>query len=148
MTHEDDLLQLIVAAHAVTRIAALETKNDAPAAQWRTLKLLIDGGPSRVGDLAVRSRVSQPGMTRLVGQLDEAGLVERRVDAADARVQVVSVTDVGRDAYTSWQRQLRDALAPHFAHLDEVEWDSIRAAATILTSATTAEPALMTGSAR
>lgn len=134
MTREEDLLRLIVAAHAVTRLAAIETKNDTPAAQWRTLKLLRDHGPQRVGDLAVLSRVSQPGMTRLVGQLTHAGLVARDADSSDARVQVVSITAAGSRALDAWLHQLTDALAPHVAALDDTTWDAVAVAADALTA--------------
>ena len=69
MTHAEDIEEIVVAAHALTRIAALETRNEAPAAQWRTLSILQNEGPQRLGELATLSRVTQPGMTRLVGQL-------------------------------------------------------------------------------
>ena len=49
MTHDQDIETLIVAAHTLTRLAALETANDTPAAQWRTLTILRDHGPLRVG---------------------------------------------------------------------------------------------------
>ena len=55
MTRDDDLQTLLLAVHALTRIAALDTHNDAPAAQWRTLTLLRDHGPQRLGDLATLS---------------------------------------------------------------------------------------------
>lgn len=136
MTHGDDLLRLVLAAHAMTRLAALETKNEAPSAQWRTLRLLRDNGPQRVGDLAAMSLVSQPGMTRLIGQLVGNGLVEREPDASDARVSVVSVTGAGVEALETWLAQLREVLEPHFAELDDAGWEAIRVAGDALTAAT------------
>jgi DNA-binding MarR family transcriptional regulator len=73
MQHSDDILRLLIGAHALTRVAALDTRT-APSAQWRTLVLLRDNGPLRIGDLATLSRVTQPGMTRLVAQMADAGL--------------------------------------------------------------------------
>ena len=80
MDHGADLEELIVAAHALTRVAALETRNEAPSAQWRTLSILRERGPLRIGELAHLSRVTQPGMTRLVGTMADAGLVSRTAD--------------------------------------------------------------------
>lgn len=136
MTHGDDLLRLVLASHAMTRLAALETKNEAPSAQWRTLRLLRENGPQRVGDLAAMSLVSQPGMTRLIGQLVGNGLVEREPDASDARVSVVSVTGAGVEALETWLAQLREVLEPHFAELDDAGWEAIRVAGDALTAAT------------
>lgn len=132
MTTGDDLLRLVIAVHALTRVAALETKNDAPAAQWRTLKLLRERGPLRVGDLATISRVSQPGMTRLVGQLSDAGLVRRSADATDARASVVEITDAGEASLDAWLGQLTESLSAQFPDLDAAEADTIRRAAGIL----------------
>lgn len=136
MPRSDDLLELLTAAHALTRIAALDTRSQAPAAQWRSLTLLRDHGPQRVGDLARLSRISQPGMTRLAGQLAEAGLIDRTADAADSRVAILTITPEGRAALESWHDELRAALAPRFADLTDDEWEILRHAAEILTHKT------------
>jgi DNA-binding MarR family transcriptional regulator len=136
VTRHDDLLRLVLAAHTLTRLAALDTRNEAPAAQWRTLKLLREYGPQRVGDLAVLSRISQPGMTRLVGQLAEAGFLSREPDPADARVMMLALTPAGEDALDSWLAQLRGALAPHTETLDDAQWRAISVAADALSSVT------------
>lgn len=132
MTRDDDLQTLLLAVHALTRIAALDTQSDAPAAQWRTLTLLRDHGPQRLGDLATLSRVTQPGMTRLVRQMDAAGLVERAADPTDSRVSVIRATARGLDALAGWFEQFRAALAPHVADLSEAEWDAVSTAASAL----------------
>lgn len=132
MTRDDDLQTLLLAVHALTRIAALDTQTEAPAAQWRTLTLLRDHGPQRLGDLATLSRVTQPGMTRLVHQMDAAGLVERRRHPDDSRVSVIAATTRGLDALSGWYEQFRAALAPHVSDLSESEWDAVRLAASAL----------------
>lgn len=132
MTRDDDLQRLILAVHALTRIAAIDTKNDAPGAQWRTLTLLRDHGPQRLGDLATLSRVSQPGMTRLVHQMEEAGLVARGIHPDDSRVSVVSATEEGLHELDRWFEVLSAALTPHVAHLTDAEWDAVRMSADAL----------------
>lgn len=138
MTQEKDIETLIVAAHALTRIAALETASEAPSAQWRTLTILRDNGELRLGELARLSRVTQPGMTRLVGQMADLGLIERRVDAADSRATVVAATPLGLEALQTWLERLTSALAPHFADLDEEEWAALRTTAAVLARKTAA----------
>ena len=132
MERSEDLQRLVIAAHALTRIAALETRNEAPAAQWRTLTLLRENGPLRLGELATRSRVSQPGMTRLVGVMAESGLVERVADAADSRATVVRATSAGVHALEAWLTQLTAALVPHFTDLDDDDWAALGRTAGIL----------------
>ncbi|KAA9110654.1 MarR family winged helix-turn-helix transcriptional regulator [Microbacterium rhizomatis] len=138
MSRSHDIERIVIAAHALTRIAASETGNDAPAAQWRTLSILRSEGPIRLGELAAASRVTQPGMTRLVGQLADAGLVERTTDPSDSRATVVAVTEDGARALDSWLVQLRDALEPRFADLDDEDWDALARVADILSARTTA----------
>ncbi len=132
MTHDQDIETLIVAAHALTRVAALETANETPSAQWRTLTLLRDNGALRIGELARLSRVTQPGMTRLVGQMADQGLVVRTTDAADSRATVVEVTQLGLEALHTWLLQLTAALSPHFEDLRPEEWDALRTTASVL----------------
>lgn len=132
MTRDDDLQRLILAVHALTRIASIDTHTDAPAARWRTLTLLRDHGPQRLGDLATLSRVTQPGMTRLIGQMDASGLVTRSAHPDDSRVSVVSATTAGLDALARWYELFRDALAPYVADLSDEEWEAVGTTAAAL----------------
>jgi DNA-binding MarR family transcriptional regulator len=138
VTHDRDIETLIVAAHALTRVAALETRSETPSAQWRTLTILRDRGPLRVGELAQLSRVTQPGMTRLVGQMADLGLIERSTDASDSRATVVTVSPLGLEALATWLVQLTAALAPHFEDLTAQEWDALRTTAAVLSRKTAA----------
>ena len=136
MQIRNDLLRLVIGAHALTRVASLETRNEAPAAQWRTLSLLRDHGPQRIGDLAALSRVTQPGMTRLVAQMAEAGLLERTADDSDSRATLVSATPAGLAALDEWMQVLSDALAPRFADLSDDDWAAMRRAADLVDART------------
>ena len=136
MSRSEDIERIVVAAHALTRIAAVETRNEAPAAQWRTLSILRTEGALRLGTLASLSRVTQPGMTRLVGQLAEAGLVTRTSDPDDSRATVVEATGDGLRALDAWLVQLRDALEPRFDDLDDEDWAALSRVAAILSERT------------
>lgn len=144
MTRAEDIERIVVAAHALTRVAAVANHNDAPAAQWRALSILQKEGPQRIGELARASRTTQPGMTRLVGALDDAGLVRRERDSEDSRVTIVEITDAGATAMDEWRSQLGQALAPLFDDLDDEEWQALERASHILMSRT----AQTTGAAR
>ncbi len=143
MSRARDIEDIVIAAHTLTRIAALETRNEAPAAQWRALSILQNEGPLRLGALATASRTTQPGMTRLVGQLADSGLVTREADPADSRAIVVGITDAGAAALAAWRVQLRDALEPFFADLDDDDWTALSRTATILSSRTRREAAVL-----
>jgi DNA-binding MarR family transcriptional regulator len=76
-------------------------------------------GPLTPSELAARERVQRPTVTRVVGRLEELGLVTRAADPADRRSALITVTPAGRallaaartrkDAFLS---ERLDALAP------------------------------------
>jgi DNA-binding MarR family transcriptional regulator len=76
-------------------------------------------GPRPVGALAAELGITQQAVSKSVGELERLGLVERRPDAADARVRNVALTDRGRGAIEATRAarsevvdELRDALGP------------------------------------
>lgn len=80
---------------------------------------LFEQDGRRVGELAHVARLSKQSMTGLVAACEQAGLVERRRDAADGRAFVVRMTARGRrfqavaeQVIDELDRQLRDALGP------------------------------------
>lgn len=54
-------------------------------------------GPRSVGDLAEETGVSQPGITRVVAQLKQLGMVEA-IPAADQRTRSIALSAAGRQA--------------------------------------------------
>ncbi|MFJ4045015.1 MarR family winged helix-turn-helix transcriptional regulator [Microbacterium sp. NPDC089987] len=131
--HESEAITAIVlAAHALARIAAHDAGNEAPSAQWRALSILDQRGAMRLGALASAARTTQPGMTRLVGTLEHAGLVERTTDPTDSRATVVDATAAGIRALDEWRTELGTTLAPRFDRLSDDDWRAIERTAAIL----------------
>jgi DNA-binding MarR family transcriptional regulator len=56
------------------------------------------GGHLRMTDLAQATMLSSGGMTRLVGRLEQRGLIRRDPDPDDARAFHASLTDAGRSS--------------------------------------------------
>ncbi len=131
----DALTALLIRTHRIGRVVAREAGSTTPAAQWRALSAL-GAGPMRVGELAAECRVTQPGMTRLIAQMAEHGLVERRHDAHDERAVLIAVTDAGREALAGWHRTIREVLAPRFADLTDEEWRAIETASELIAART------------
>jgi DNA-binding MarR family transcriptional regulator len=74
-------------------------------------------GPITPSELAARERVRRPTITRVLGRLEDAGLVERAADPADRRSSLVRPTPSGR-ALLEEQRTRKDAfLAARLASL-------------------------------
>lgn len=130
--HTDILESLLVSTHRLTRLAAQATGSTTPAAQWRTLSILAAEGPMRVGELAAASRVTQPGMTRLLGTMVEEELVTRIADRNDSRAWLIVVSEKGKKALTAWRAQLAETLDPWFGELSDADWATLEAAASLL----------------
>ncbi|GAA2038523.1 MarR family transcriptional regulator [Agromyces tropicus] len=123
---------LISLSHRLTRLAATSTDSTESPAVWRTLSVLRDHGPLRLGELARASRVSQPTMTKLVHSLDERGWIRRIADREDARAWLISIDPTGLAALAAWRTELAETLAPRFADLDGAELDALARAADVI----------------
>jgi len=132
---QSDILEsLLVSAHRLARVAAQSTGSTTPAAQWRTLSILETDGPMRIGELAAASRVTQPGMTRLLATMVEEELVSRIADREDSRAWLIVVTKKGAAALAAWRAQLAETMAPWFRDLTAAEWGTLAATAELLES--------------
>jgi len=136
MDRFDALTSIVIWSHRIGRVVAREAGSTTPAAQWRALSELDESGAMRLTELAAACRVTQPGMTRLVGQMVEHGLVERKPDPADARAVMIEITEAGRAARAAWIRTIRERLAPRFADLGDEEWAALETTAAILAART------------
>ena len=123
---------LVSVNHRLTRLAASVTGSTESPAVWRTLAVLRDLGPMRLGELARVSRVSQPTMTKLVHTLDERGWIRRIVDARDSRAWLISADPTGLAALDAWREELAAALEPTFADLADAELATLAAAVDIV----------------
>ena len=117
---------LVQANSRLVRIAAQETGSTESPATWRTLRVLQQSGPMRIGELASLSRVAQPTMTKIVAGLAERGWVDRLADESDARAWLIEVTGAGVTAVDAWVDQVASALHPYFADLSADELDALR----------------------
>lgn len=78
--------------------------------QFVLLRALRDGALP-AGQLAQRFGVSRPTITRTVDGLVKKGLVERRVDASDRRVAMISLTAAGQALHESTEQAAEAYLA-------------------------------------
>ncbi len=82
---------------ANTQLIMQERGIDLPAAHYPFLAAIDRNGPLTVGELADVIGISQPGATRTIGQLAEAGLLDLSVSDGDQRRKQVSLTKAGQD---------------------------------------------------
>jgi DNA-binding MarR family transcriptional regulator len=120
---------------AVTRTARrLRTEGTLEAvtpSQYSVLAALKHSS-STLSALAERERVRPPSITRVVGALEERGLVERVVDPSDRRVVIVSLTDHGRSLIAEMRQRRTVWLSRQLADLEPGERQVLAQAAEIL----------------
>ena len=133
------LSALLVASSRLVRLAAQESGNRTPSAVWRALGVLETEGPMRVGELAAAVRVTQPGMTRALGQMVEEELVSRIADTADSRAWLIRITERGVAAVQAYRVEIGAALEPYFRDLDDADWRALERASELMAARTTAE---------
>jgi DNA-binding MarR family transcriptional regulator len=100
--------------------------------QLAVLATLDRRGPLGLGDLAAHEGVQPPSATRMVDNLEAAGLVTREASRADRRAVVVQLTAKGRRRVEEIRRR-RDAwLAERLGRLNPEELDALEAALPVL----------------
>lgn len=83
------------AIHLLRRVRRTDPKIGISAAQLSALSVLM-GGARTLGELAAAEQVRPPTMTKLVQELERAGLASRGSDPGDARVVRVRSTAKGQ----------------------------------------------------
>ena len=70
-------------------------------AKWSVLAQLHRLGPLAPSELARRERVRLQTLTRLLAEVEAAGLIARQADASDGRRRLLSLTPAGRRVLTA-----------------------------------------------
>jgi len=86
-------------------------------AQARALRVLVDTGPMRIGDLACLLEIVPRSATSRVDDLEEAGLVTRSADPNDRRSVIIAATPEGQELVTRLRAQRRAGAETLFAPL-------------------------------
>ena len=102
--------------------------------QYDVLATIGFRGPLRLSDLAAFETINPTLLSRIVGKLEERGLVCREQDAEDRRVAHVSLTDEGRALHARIRDERTDALSLALATLTPQELAALREALPVLES--------------
>ena len=131
-----DLLSVVA---RLNRLATQRVKLELPYAQARLLSTIEDQGAARISDLAAFDHCSQPTMTTQVRRLEDAGLVSRVTDPADARAVLISITPAGSAMLARVRTDRGAVVDPYLDRLEEDDRrtlaDSIRVMRAILADA-------------
>jgi DNA-binding MarR family transcriptional regulator len=124
-----DLLSVVA---RLNRLATQRVKLELPYAQARLLSTIEDQGTARISDLAAFDHCSQPTMTTQVRRLEDAGLVSRITDPADARAVLISITPQGRKALARVRADRGAIVDPYLERLDDADRESLTEAVRVM----------------
>ena len=121
-----------VAIHLLRRLRHEDAGAPVTAAQLSALSVLVFGGPRTLGSLAAAEQVRSPTMSRIVGDLTRAGLVERRSVEGDGRRTLVAATEAGRRVMVAGRRRRVASLTKRLQSLPESDLATLGRAADLL----------------
>src|SRR3954463_11308317 len=114
------------------RIRRARPVGDLTFSQLSALTSLQLAGALTPRELADIERVQPPTMTKIVGKLEDRGLVVRTPHPTDRRQVILAATEEGRAVYGQFERARNDWLAQQLAQLGPDERDALACAAQIL----------------
>lgn len=90
------------------------------------LKIFTEGNMKiSVKDLAERLNITSGGVTKIVGQLEEQGILRRDMDPDDRRGILVSLTSKGKSLINKLHRVTSDYYSSMFSGLSDTEKEKI-----------------------
>ncbi len=114
------------------RLRRERNSEDLTLNQLAVLGTLSRCGDRSIGELAEHEKISSPSMTRIVNNLVDAGLVERRPHDTDGRQVLIHLTDTARTVLED-DRRRRDAwLAHRLGELTPEQLELLREVAPLL----------------
>ena len=127
---DDDLRSfgesLITTAARIVRWTPKDEDFEISIAAARILARLNDNGPTRISELAVAERCSQPTITNHIKRMESAGFVERRVDERDARAWMIELTPRGEKELQVLRDSLGTGIEPYLAKMSRRDLKALR----------------------
>jgi DNA-binding MarR family transcriptional regulator len=134
MSAENDALlteeatRLRLAVGRLNRRIRIDGGDSLPPLQLSALSTIALHAPLRLSELAKREAVTAPTMSRVLGALDEQGLVVRTPDPQDARGVLITLSARGRERLTAIKTHRTALVARRLGKLDAHQREVIRAA--------------------
>jgi DNA-binding MarR family transcriptional regulator len=114
------------------RVRQARPVGDLTFSQLSALTSLQLAGALTPRELADVERVQPPTMTKIVGKLEELGLVARTPHPTDRRQVILAPTEQGRTVYAQFERARNEWLAKQLAELGPDDRHTLARAAEIL----------------
>ncbi|WP_433307309.1 MarR family winged helix-turn-helix transcriptional regulator [Actinoplanes sp. CA-030573] len=114
------------------RVRQTRAVGDLTFSQLSALTSLQLAGALTPRELADVERVQPPTMTKIVGKLEDRGLVVRTPHPTDGRQVILAATEEGRAMYAQFEKARNEWLADQLAALSAEDRDVLVRAAQIL----------------
>ena len=114
------------------RVRQARPVGDLTFSQLSALTSLQLAGALTPRELADIERVQPPTMTKIVGKLEDLGLVARTPHPTDRRQVILAATEHGRIVYAQFERARNEWLAQQLTQLGPDDRDTLARAAQIL----------------
>jgi DNA-binding MarR family transcriptional regulator len=109
------------AIRLLRRLRRRDAETGLSAPRLSALSVVVFRGPITLSELAAAEQVRPPTMTRLVQELERAGLLERLADPTDRRVVRVRATAAGRRLLAAGRMRRVQRLAEEIERLSAEE---------------------------
>jgi len=114
------------------RVRQARPVGDLTFSQLSALTSLQLAGALTPRELADMERVQPPTMTKIVGKLEDRGLVARTPHPTDRRQVILAATEQGRAVFAQFEQARNEWLAVQLAVLSPEQRDTLARAAEIL----------------
>jgi DNA-binding MarR family transcriptional regulator len=114
------------------RVRQARPVGDLTFSQLSVLTSLQLAGALTPRELADMERVQPPTMTKIVGKLEERGLIARTPHPTDRRQVILAATEQGRAVYALFEKARNEWLAAQLAELGDEDRDTLARAAEIM----------------
>ncbi|MGF3053321.1 MarR family winged helix-turn-helix transcriptional regulator [Microbacterium sp. YY-03] len=91
---------------------------------YKVLSFLASDGPLTASDIAERLMLDKGHLSRMIKDLDERGLITREADPTDKRATLLSVSEAGRERFTTARRPTREGLTVALNGFDPADIDT------------------------
>jgi DNA-binding MarR family transcriptional regulator len=128
------------AIHLLRLLREEDVASGVSAARLSALSVVVFAGPVTLGRLAAAEQVRPATISGIVSGLEDEGLVRRRRDTRDGRIQWVQATAKGRRVLTRARRRRIEAFASRLQDLSRDELQILARAAELIERAVARKP--------
>jgi DNA-binding MarR family transcriptional regulator len=120
------------AIHLLRRLRVADDVSGLSAPRLSALSVVVFAGPVTLSRLAEAEQVKAPTMSRLVGELEAEGLIQKKKGTEDRRRQWITATEKGKRLLEAGKARRIEMLADQLGKLPRTQIQLLGRAANIL----------------